>query len=457
MRAWSRRLLFAVACVTPAVRAAEPERPLPPALWLTYSGKLSPVAPNKGDERAFRIHYVCRAAGTGYELAWVLDELSGSPAWPWPHRFGAMRADGSLHVTAPQEAPAVQGSLDGTVRVVSLRSPLYESADRLRAKAEWDEGKAHYDVVGREEMARRRCWKVTVSANLGLKAVDWVDERQPVVVRHEEVTFLGQGVPHELSLELEQAKTMSADELARRLAHHARLVALRGPAPERSTEPTAASPVPATSELLDKSRSALADIQKDKDAGPFARLARDIVKEVEASLEQQGSLEHLAASAVGKPANEFTLPLARGGKLSLAALKGKPIVLHFWEYHAEPLTAPYGETGYLDFLKRKYANQDVHIVGIAVDERLRDETTRPAARKDVRAFCEFMNLSYPVAFDETGAIREFGDPRKAGAKLPLYVLIAPDGKVVAHHAGVWSKTGDEGLKELDERLSKLRP
>ena len=95
------------------------------------------------------------------------------------------------------------------------------------------------------------------------------------------------------------------------------------------------------------------------------------------------------------------------------------------------------------------------MVGIAVDDRLRDPTTRSAARKDVRSFCEFMNLSYPVAFDDEKLIVSFGDPRQVGGKLPLYVVIAPNGDVVQYHPGLWASTPDEGLKELDQMLQKL--
>jgi len=97
------------------------------------------------------------------------------------------------------------------------------------------------------------------------------------------------------------------------------------------------------------------------------------------------------------------------------------------------------------------------VLGIAVDSRLRDEASRSTARKDIRAFCDFMNLSYPVAFDEgeEKVIDRFGDPRTVGGKLPLYVVIAPDGRVAEYHPGPWSKSADEGLKELDERVQKL--
>ena len=49
----------------------------------------------------------------------------------------------------------------------------------------------------------------------------------------------------------------------------------------------------------------------------------------------------------------------------------------------------------------------------------------------------------------------YGDPRQVGGKLPLYVVIAPNGEVTQYHPGVWASTPDEGLKELDQTLQKL--
>ena len=46
------------------------------------------------------------------------------------------------------------------------------------------------------------------------------------------------------------------------------------------------------------------------------------------------------------------------------------------------------------------------------------------------------------------------EPRPAGAKLPLWVVITPDGKVSHYSVGLYKVNVDEGLKELDELVIK---
>ena len=65
-----------------------------------------------------------------------------------------------------------------------------------------------------------------------------------------------------------------------------------------------------------------------------------------------------------------------------------------------------------------------------------------------------MNLSYPVLADQARGIRQFGDPRVTGAKLPLFVVIGKDGKVAHYHVGTYEVDRDRGLEELDTIINK---
>jgi hypothetical protein len=60
-----------------------------------------------------------------------------------------------------------------------------------------------------------------------------------------------------------------------------------------------------------------------------------------------------------------------------------------------------------------------------------------------------MNLTYPLLVDGGDATRQYGDPRKAGAKLPLFVVIDRTGKIVHYHAGHYEVDRDRGLEELE--------
>ena len=69
---------------------------------------------------------------------------------------------------------------------------------------------------------------------------------------------------------------------------------------------------------------------------------------------------------------------------------------------------------------------------------------------------DFMNLSYDVTIDDGTLLNRFGDPRAVGAKLPLWVVIAPDGKVVHYYAGFHTFERRRGLKALDDVVSGLK-
>jgi peroxiredoxin len=429
-------------------------------LRLTYSGKLQPTNPTGDDPpaRSFRLSFLVTevTATGGCRVAWLLEEGAGTPRWSWAQRFGTMPLNRSLATTSDRELPAIQAERDGAVRAIGLRPPFFAAPEPLKAGAQWGENELQFEVIGREEVTGRRSWKVSVSGKTGPREIVWVDEQDSVMTRHRELVFLGQGVPHELSLDLDKAETLSAEDLPRHSKAHTSLVGLRGPVKDKLSE-LQESAIPASPELLARARTASTEIQGDLKAGSYVDLAKEIVRDTQSAINRQGDLDKIRDQLVGKPAKGFSLKTTRGDTISLADLKGKPFVLHFWDYRSEPKIAPYGETGFLDFLFRQREKQGIRVVGVAVDNRLRDDATRAAARKDIRSFCDFMNLSYPVAFDDGDEkiIDQFGDPRSVGAKLPLYVVVAPDGTVAEYHPGLWSATADEGLKELDQRLQKF--
>jgi hypothetical protein len=57
-------------------------------------------------------------------------------------------------------------------------------------------------------------------------------------------------------------------------------------------------------------------------------------------------------------------------------------------------------------------------------------------------------------FDDGKVLQQFGDPRPAGSKLPLFVVIGRDGKIVEYHAGPYEVTRDRGIEELEKIVTK---
>ncbi|HRX78715.1 MAG TPA: redoxin domain-containing protein, partial [Pirellulaceae bacterium] len=133
---------------------------------------------------------------------------------------------------------------------------------------------------------------------------------------------------------------------------------------------------------------------------------------------------------------------------------GKVTVLHFWEYRDTPLEEPYGQIAYLDFLFRNRPAEDVVVLGVCANQRLQDPETELKAILSAKKLVAFMNLSYPILADHAGGVRQFGDPRATGAKLPLFVVIGKDGKIVHYHVGTYEVNRDRGLEELEAIVKK---
>ena len=65
-----------------------------------------------------------------------------------------------------------------------------------------------------------------------------------------------------------------------------------------------------------------------------------------------------------------------------------------------------------------------------------------------------MNLTYPILFDDGAMLKQLGDPRVAGNRLPLFVVIDRSGRVVEYHSGHYEVHRDRGLEELDQIVKK---
>jgi hypothetical protein len=119
-----------------------------------------------------------------------------------------------------------------------------------------------------------------------------------------------------------------------------------------------------------------------------------------------------------------------------------------------PLEEPYGQTGYLDYVARRRADEGVLVVGVNVDPRLADDDTRRAAVNAARKLQQFMNLSYPILLDDGRLLKRLGDPRPGGGKLPLFIVVGKDGKIADYHAGLYDVKANAGLAELNVALDE---
>jgi peroxiredoxin len=415
-----------------------------PGIELRYTGALARAGRNADDAPVKRFSlYALRESGGARRVVHVIGER-GAGAWSWPERYAAVPLDNELQ-PGSASTPKLLYEYEGNPLAIPLPFPVAGYFKSLEAGAKWTSGKESWEVVRQQKMRDRNCWQVQVSTSFGRKRTVWVDVELPVVVALEERVFVGQGDEHLLTMQLESIEPLDDERLAR----DTRPLETALKRNEHEFRP----------ELNDTQLKLAADalpvLQKQADDTPFSALVTAIAKDVKGQMQRTDDVARLAEKFVGQPAPAFSLNLIDKKQVDAASLKGRIVVLHFWEYQGEPLVEPYGQVGYLDFLYGKRKKLGVDVYGVAVDRRLAEEQSAGAALKSFRRLTDFMRLSYPLAVDEGKLLARFGDPQKYGAKLPLWVVIAPDGTIAHYHAGFYKINPDEGLQQLDEVLVKL--
>lgn len=422
------------------------------AVELRYTGALTKAARAADETPVKRFNLYClviREPDGGRKLAFVLNERGGG-GWSWPERFGAIALD-SVFKQVSAGSPRLLYDYEGNPLTIPLPVPVPDYSALLKAGAKWTVGKESWEVARTQKVQDRNCWQVEVSTNFGRKRTLAIDSESPLVVALDERVFVGQGDEHVLSMQLESMKTLDAELLSRVAPPLPTLLTLQADLKrnENETRPEL------TEAQIKVAAEALPRLQKESADTPFSSLISAINKDVKGQLQRTDEVSRLAEKFVGKPAPKFSLTLTDNTEVTAESLTDKITVLHFWEYQGEPLVEPYGQVGYLEFLYNKRRKLGVQVFGIAVDARFAEQRSAPAALKSIQKLKSFMNLDYGIAVDDGKLLAKFGDPTKYGAKLPLWVVIGPDGKVAHFHAGFYKINPDEGLRELDDLLVKM--
>ena len=134
-----------------------------------------------------------------------------------------------------------------------------------------------------------------------------------------------------------------------------------------------------------------------------------------------GTLTWLWLAPAGlKDSPEITLLTIDGEELSLASLRGKPLLLTFW---ATSCPGCIREMPHLIELYEELSPQGLEIIGVAMSY---DKPSHVLSMRKAR------NIPYPVALDIHGAAAQaFGNVRLT----PTSFLIAPDGRIVFQTLG----------------------
>ena len=130
---------------------------------------------------------------------------------------------------------------------------------------------------------------------------------------------------------------------------------------------------------------------------------------------------------------EFEKP--DGGTLSLASLKGKPVVLNFWATWCPPCVE---ELPLLNGFFRDHAARGWHVVGLAIDQ--------PSA---VRKFLQRLPLDFPVGLAGMGGSDLGRSLGNLTGGLPFTVVLGGNGRVLHRKMGqvspqdlqLWSSLG----------------
>jgi thiol-disulfide isomerase/thioredoxin len=119
----------------------------------------------------------------------------------------------------------------------------------------------------------------------------------------------------------------------------------------------------------------------------------------------------------------FTLPVVLNGdpgaRMSLADLKGKPVLIDFWAYWCGPCRM---QGPIVDRVAAKYKDRGLTVLGVSVD----------GDRFQVTEGAKQAHMTYPVLTDETGEVQR----AYHATNLPMLVLIDGDGKIVNSTQGL---------------------
>lgn len=142
------------------------------------------------------------------------------------------------------------------------------------------------------------------------------------------------------------------------------------------------------------------------------------------------------AVEVGAPAPTINRPqLAGDGSVDLQQFRGKIVMVDFWASWCAPClkSLPLYES-----LRQEFAREDFEIIAVSVDE----------AAADAQQFLAKHAVSFPVVFDEGGAIAARWSP----PAMPTSYLVDRDGVVQTRHLGFQPRDIDALRAEIRDLI-----
>ncbi|MDP7020294.1 MAG: TlpA disulfide reductase family protein, partial [Pirellulaceae bacterium] len=404
-----------------------------PGTLATYEGSMIADKGEVADtQKLFELQVIYSEVKVGQgRLYWQIAE-TGRGSWHWTERFGRLDVDGQWRRTAG-EAPALLYRRDDGASIVPLLTPVVAGDGLLSVGSKWKHDKLNYEVVGSGKSEGHTCWKIEARNSFGRTRRLNVDKSTGEVITLAETVFIGRGEQFELKYKLTESEQVGSEKAAKIAGLFDALMQLRqrvGRESRRETVDFEPDQIAIVKERLPE----LADAGQDTHLKPLLTAAtRDLKSQGQRSV----TVAAMEKQAQGKDVTKLTFEDLRGKPLPAHAAAGDVTVLHFWEYQSTPLKEPYGQAAYLDFLYRSREKEGLNVIGVRVDGRIGSANSKRNSLRDVKKFKSFMNLSYPLAIDDGRALRTLGDPRLAGARLPLFVVVDSQGKIVHYKVGFY--------------------
>ncbi len=136
-----------------------------------------------------------------------------------------------------------------------------------------------------------------------------------------------------------------------------------------------------------------------------------------------------SASMVGQPAPALTFKDLAGNEVSLAALKGKVVVVDFWATWCPPCREEI--PGYIE-MQKKHGAAGLVIVGVSLDQK---------GPKYVQKFVDQNAMNYAVVMGDNNAVDAFG----GFEAIPTTFLIGRDGRILHEKTGAMPSAEYEAL------------
>ncbi|MFO0425919.1 MAG: peroxiredoxin family protein [Planctomyces sp.] len=385
---------------------------------------------------------VLRLQHDGSNFFHVLDDPGNG--CEWPESFGWI----SNETDDPSRVPHILYELDGTIHPVTLPPFQVNVPEDAAEGSEFEQQGLRMTYIGKKSQNQDERIEIEAREKRGRRQTLTVSAKSGDLRKVRAEVVVGRGDRLALTMEETEASLLSGDMVIRLNQLQNDLAALQKSLNRRSGTLRAELSL----RQIELVREKIPAATEAATGTPLQELVSRISSDVEKQNRRANASITRAAEVMNSDAPDFSLNLIQGGTIDSESLRGHVVVLHFWDYRDQPLSEPYGQTGYLDFISNQRSRMKVKVLGVCTGQEFQSPDGLPKAKRSARKLTEFMNLTYPVAYDDGALLRAVGDPRESNGNLPLWVVLSADGKIAHYHAGFYEIDPAKGLQELDRAV-----